>query len=50
MISRMRLFMRPALEAGLSETLGVGAEPGGEGGFVESSGGEAQDGLGGGFF
>ena len=38
------------LISGRSRTRGVGAEPGGEGGFVEGSGGEAEDGLCGGFF
>ncbi len=33
-----------------SETLDVRAHPGGEGRFIEGPGGEAQDGLGGGFF
>jgi hypothetical protein len=36
--------------SGRSRTLDIGAEPGGEGGFIECSGGEAQDGLRGGFF
>ncbi len=33
-----------------SRTVDVGAEPGGEGGFIEGSGGEAENGLCGGFF
>jgi hypothetical protein len=42
--------MRPTLEGGRSRTLDAGAVPGGEGGFIEGSGGEAEDGLRGGFF
>ncbi len=36
--------------SGRSRTIDVRAEPGGEGGFIEGSGGEAQNGLCGGFF
>src|SRR5712691_2605849 len=54
-ISRMRLAQGAcccAYDGGRkrSETVDVGAEPGGEGGFIEGSGGEGEDGLGGGFF
>src|SRR5713226_8669509 len=37
--------MRTTLERWRSKRPDVGAEPGGEGGFVEGSGGEAEDGL-----
>ncbi len=42
--------MSPAREGGRLPTFDVGAELGGEGEFMEGSGGEAEDRLGGGFF
>jgi hypothetical protein len=48
--SPIKAVKRMRVESGGSQALHVGAEPRGEGEFVEGSGGEAEDGLGGGFF